>query len=139
PVDDVGEVIRLPGDVRIRVLDPSLPEKSQTVAEWSFTAAESRDHWVRGFLGNGYQFTLPWPEPPKNSDLVVHVQLRPADGREFTDTQLVKITPPVMTADGKRVLPAAAESLQKPELTPPARPALDDSSNWMRDDVPTYR
>lgn len=139
PVDDTGEVVRLPGEVRIRVVDPALPEDSQTVDEWTFSAAESRERWVRGFLGNGYQFTLPWQRPPKNSDLVVHVQLRPADGREFTATHLVKITPPVVTADAQQIQPAGAASLRKPELETPTRPVIEDSSRWMRDDVPTYR
>ncbi len=139
PVDDTGEVVRLPGEVRIRVVDPALPADSQTVDEWTFTAAESRERWVRGFLGNGYQFTLPWQQPPKNSELVVHVQLRPADGREFKATHLVKITPPVVTADGKQIQPVGGQSLRKPEASTPTRPTVEDSSRWMREDVPTYR
>lgn len=137
PVDEQGEPLKLPGDIQIRVLDPKQPEDQRTVAEWHFSAAESRNHWVRGLLGSGYQFTLPWPNPPRNAELVVHVQLRPSDGREFTATHLVKITPPVVTANGERAVPVRAEETRKPEV--PRRPAFDDSSSWTRDDVPVYR
>lgn len=141
PVDHQGEIVKLPGHIRIRVLDPNLPETSRAVAEWNFDPLESRNHWVRGFLGSGYQFTLPWPnEPPRNSQLVVHVQLQPGDGREFSATHVVKITPPVVAAGGQ-VVPASAaapfpESTRKPEAQ---RPVLDDSTNWVRDEFPTYR
>lgn len=141
PVDDQGEVVRLLGDIEIKVLDPSLPEASQTVAKWAFTAEESREHWVRGFLGTGYQFTLPWKDPPQNPELVVHVQLKPADGRTFQTSHVVKITPPVI-ADA--VPPTTAFEIEQTsgvESRKPAtsRPPVDDSSSWMKDDVPQYR
>ncbi len=139
PVDDLGEVVRLPGQVDIRVLDASLPDGQNIVADWSFPPEESHDHWVRGLFGSGYQFTLPWPQPPKNSELVIHVTLRPADGREFKATHLIKITPPVVTANLQESAPATPRSTRKPEVATPTRPAFDDSSNWTRDDVPTYR
>lgn len=137
PVDDLGEALRLPGDIEIKVLDPALPENSQTIASWTFTAAESREKWFRGLFGAGYQFTLPWKAPPKNAELVVHVQLKPADGRTFTASHIVKITPPVMTAEGQEILPVNAQQTLKPET--PTRPSFDDSSSWLKDDVPTYR
>ncbi len=143
PLDEQGEVLKLPGDIRIRVLDPALAEESQTVAEWKFTAAQGREHWVRGLLGSGYQFSLPWQEPPRNKELIIHVQLRTADGREFTATHVLKITPPVVTADSSRIIPAAAAAAEpsaaetrKPEVT---RPVYDDSTNWTRDEFPVLR
>ena len=137
PVDDMGEVVRLPGAVQIRVLDPLLPEGQNTVAEWTFPAAQAHERWVRGLFGSGYQFSLPWQNPPKNAELVVHVKLTPADGREFAATHVVTITPPVMTADA--VVPAA-QATQKPETGPSgSRPVIEDSSSWLRDDLPTYR
>jgi len=137
PVDDLGEALRLPGDIEIKVLDPALPENSQTIAKWTFTAVESREKWFRGLFGAGYQFTLPWKAPPEHSELVVHVQLKPADGRVFTASHIVKITPPVMTAEGQQIVPARAQQTLKPGA--PARPAFEDSSSWLKDDVPAYR
>lgn len=137
PVDELGEALRLPGDIEIKVLDPALPEESQTIARWTFTAAESREKWFRGLFGAGYQFTLPWKAPPEHSELVVHVQLKPADGRTFTASHIVNITPPVITAEGQRDIPARAQQTLKPDV--PARPVIEDSSSWLKDDVPTYR
>lgn len=137
PVDDEGEVVRLPGAIQIRALDPTLSGERQTIAEWNFTAEESREHWLRGFLGTGYQFTLPWPRPPTKGELVVHVQLRPVDGREFTANHVVKITPPVATAGHTQ--PAAATDGTATLKPTPSREPLDDSSSWMRDDVPLRR
>lgn len=110
PVDDRGEPIRLPGAVQIRAVDPTLPEESQTVAEWNFTAEEAREKWIRGLLGSGYQFTLPWEKPPENPELVIHVRLRPADGRDFAAAHVVKITPPQIAGEGPEVLPASSQS-----------------------------
>ncbi|MBI1348741.1 hypothetical protein GC163_20910 [bacterium] len=137
PVDDLGEPLRLPGDIEIKVLDPALPEDAQTIAHWNFTAAESREKWFRGLFGAGYQFTLPWKAPPEHSELVVHVQLKPADGRSFTASHIVNITPPVVTTDGQEVVPAGARATLKPNSN--TRPSFDDSSSWLKDDVPAYR
>ena len=167
PLDDRDEVIRLPGDIRIRVLDAALAPEQQTVAEWTFTAAESRNHWVKGLLGSGYQFSLPWPEPPKNANLVLHVQLTSTDGREFKATHLLKITPPVVTADVReatavreparnsvgenagRENPLLENSRRDRDVVPAGaaetrkpsitRPVVEESTNWTLDDVPVYR
>lgn len=152
PVDELGETVRLPGRVHIQAIDPKLPAGDQIVGQWEFSAEEAREHWVRGWLGTGYQFSLPWSEAPRNSELVVHVTLTSADGREFDATHLVKITPPVITADGTRVTPVTFETTRKPTakvapvdgpIPQPApaagRARLEDSSGWMRDDVPVYR
>ncbi len=81
PYDDDGEMVKLHGPVDIVAIDPTQPEGEQFVARWNFTTDETRDHWVRGFLGSGYQFTLPWPENPTHDELVLHVRLKAPDGR----------------------------------------------------------
>ncbi|MDZ4687712.1 MAG: hypothetical protein SH850_21790 [Planctomycetaceae bacterium] len=145
PVDTDGELIRLPGEITIIVLDPQLGDDRREIARWSFSAAESREHWVRGFLGTGYQFTLPWPQPPEHAELVAHVALKTADGREFAASHILKITPPVVTADS--VTPSAAERTETrriatPEAEPQApqqRGVVRESTNWTESTLPVYR
>ncbi len=93
PKDDQGEPVKMPGEVRITLTDPAAPAGEQIVGEWTFTPEECREGWTRGWLGGGYQFTLPWQEHPARSRLVVHVDYETPDGRLFDDTELVKVHP----------------------------------------------
>jgi len=139
PHDADGELVKLPGAIDIAVLDPALPESARTVAKWSFNADESRSHWTRGFLGTGYQFTLPWPhEPPRHAELVLHVRLRPVDGREFTATHVLRIEPPVTTADDRQVVRKPIEPTARP-AAPTARAPLVESTNWTEGTIPVLR
>jgi hypothetical protein len=159
PHDADGELVKLPGAIEISVLDPALPEAQRTIARWTVPAEESREHWTRGFLGTGYQFTLPWPgEPPQNSELVVHVRMRPADGREFAATHVCRITPPMTTAIGAATYKPAQDEFNDPEfverLKSKARsvefsPAsgtlkvdgleIQESTNWTEETMPVRR
>jgi hypothetical protein len=132
PHDADGEIVKLPGAIDIAVLDPSLPDGERTVAQWSFAAEDCRAHWTRGFVGTGYQFTLPWPhEPPRNSELVVHVRLKPVDGREFTAAHVIRVTPPVVTAGSQQtVLKAGGRTEREP---------LAESTNWTEFTTPVRR
>ena len=93
PQDEQGEAVKLPGLVTITLTDPGEESGNQVVGEWSFTPEQCREHWTRGWLGGGYQFTLPWEHSPNNSRLVVHVAYGTPDGRSFDDTELVKVNP----------------------------------------------
>lgn len=93
PKDDQGEAVKMPGEVRITLSDPAAPQGEQMVGEWTFSPEECREGWTRGWLGGGYQFTLPWQESPASSQLVVHVNYATPDGRSFVDTELVKVHP----------------------------------------------
>lgn len=93
PQDDQGEAVKLPGVVKITLTDPGEEAGKQIVGEWSFTPEQCRERWTRGWLGGGYQFTLPWEHSPANSRLVVHVDFSTPDGRTFDDTELVKVRP----------------------------------------------
>lgn len=158
PYDDDGEVVKLPGRVHITAQDPALPEAERTVGDWRFTAEECRTHWVRGFLGAGYQFNLEPQQPLRNSDLVVHLTLETPDGRSFQATHLVKVRPegtdpiagPVPRPsreeiDDVRQVGAAQESpaprtVRKPvRPTPPTAAPIQDSTNWTESDIPFRR
>ncbi len=145
PYDDDGEMVKLHGPVDIVATDPRLPEGKQVFAKWNFTTEETRQHWVRGFLGSGYQFTLPWPEPPQHEELVLHVRLRSPDGREFVATQVLKIQPevvaagretPSMTETRRPVVDDLIESVEERSAN---RPEVRESTNWTYSTIPIRR
>jgi len=139
PYDADGELVKLPGAIDIAVLDPSVPENERTVATWAFNAEQSREHWTRGLLGTGYQFTLPWPhDPPRNAELVVHVRLKPVDGREFMASHVFRVTPPVIAANNRQTArkPVDRTAPQTPPLT---RAPIVESTNWTEGNMPVRR
>lgn len=143
PYDSDGELVKLPGKIEIVAVDPGQPEAQQTIARWEFRADVSRKHWVRGFLGAGYQFTLPWPEPPKQSELIVHVRLTAPDGRAFSANQIIKINPPVIAAGRSTTARRAALETPLPSREAPAaafqRKPLHESTNWTEETMPVRR
>jgi hypothetical protein len=142
PHDDDGELVKLPGAIDIAVLDPALPESHRTVAQWKFSAEESREHWVRGFLGTGYQFTLPWSgDPPRHTELVVHVRLKPVDGREFAATHVFRITPPVVAAGGATTVrkPAPTIEVDRKAGSLKIDGLIEESTNWTEQTMPVRR
>lgn len=164
PRDDQGESVKLPGRVRITLTDPAADSGAQTIGEWTLSPEECREGWTRGWLGGGYQFTLPWKESPTASRLVVHVEYETPDGRSYDDTELVKIHPPpeglarrnrrapksaprqpVEDSDihEERVFQAGRlQAAQKPQPLPEEeddRPQLPHSVNWRDDTIPRLR
>lgn len=160
PYDDDGEVVKLPGRIRITAQDPALNEDERTVGTWSFTAEECRKHWVRGFLGSGYQFALELAKTPVHTDLVVQLTLDTPDGRSFNATHIVRVRPaehsPIaervprpdvdefegVTRTGASTPEAAAPTTAlKPARLPPPPPTapIQDSTNWTESEIPIRR
>lgn len=143
PYDDDGEMVKLHGTVDIVAMDPRLPEGEQVVARWSFAPEETREHWVRGFLGSGYQFSLPWPKPPQHDEVVLHVRLRAPDEREFVATQVVKIQPEVITAAEESTTevrrPIREDEVEIMTPGPSRRTEIRESTNWTDTTMPIRR
>ena len=166
PVDDDGEVVKLPGKIELTLIDPALPEDQRQVGQWKFTADECRSRWTRGFTGAGYQFTMPLVESPEHDSLVLHAKLTTSDGRSFDANQIVRVTPSnTMTASSRRtVLDKAPRELDDINDPPPAPlkdepaelpewaeqdagakkktaplPPLRDSTNWTEGTIPKLR
>ena len=161
PRDDQGEPVKLPGQVHITLTDPSAAAGEQMVGEWTFSPEECRNGWLRGWLGGGYQFTLPWQESPASSRLVVHVDFETPDGRSFDDTQLVKVhpspdalakrhrpghhlPPPEIERDEIEGIRQAGrrQTAKKPRSTSEDsedRPETPHSVNWTEDTIPRLR
>lgn len=139
PYDEDGELVKLPGEIEIEVLDPALPNDQKVIARWTIPAEKSREHWTRGLFGAGYQFTLPWKEqPPPHSELVLHVRLKPVDGREFTATHVLRITPPVVHASETHSARKPPSTTAPPSLSADREPIVE-SSNWTEATLPVWR
>ena len=166
PVDDDGEVVKLPGNIELTLIDPALPEDHRQVGQWKFTAEECRSRWTRGFTGAGYQFTMPLEASPEHDSLVLHAKLTTSDGRSFDASQIVRVTPSNTMATGIRraVLEKASQELDDLNDPPPAplkaqpgelpewaEPTADspkkpgqpqplrDSTNWTEGTIPQLR
>lgn len=156
PRDDQGEIVKLPGAVKITLTDPAAPPDQQLVGSWAFNPEECREQWTRGLMGGGYQFTLPWEDSPRNSRLVVHVEYETPDGRSFDDTQLVRVNPsPEALARQKSSHPAELDDLEAEERIRPAarlqtsrkpdvnteldEKTLPHSVNWTEETIPRLR
>ena len=99
PMDSDNEPVKIPGRVQVTLLDPRLPESGNEIGVWEFSSQEVRDHWTRGLMSSGYQFTLPLKVRPEHSDLVVKLQFELSKDRRFEATQIVKVvTSSVTTA-----------------------------------------
>ena len=117
PVDVDGEVVKLPGQIELTLLDPAVAEGQREVGRWNFTVEECRQHWTRGLTGAGYQFTVPLAASPAHDSLVLHAKLTMVDGRSFDASQIVRVSPATtLTASSRR------EVLDRSLLD---RPALD--------------
>lgn len=105
PHDSEGELIKLPGELRVEVLDLTQPVGQQQVASRTITVEEARRLWQRGFLGSGYRLELPWDKPPAGDELTVHGHLTTPDGRTFDSTLQVRVRPA-----GADVIPATVRA-----------------------------
>lgn len=94
PHDDDGETVKLPGTIRLQLLDLAMPQEGQRLGEWTFTVEESRRHWHKGMIASGYQFRLPWQQLPHSSELMLHATLTTTDGRKFHAGEIIHIEPP---------------------------------------------
>ena len=103
PVDVDGEVVKLPGQIELTLLDPAVAEGQREVGRWNFTVEECRQHWTRGLTGAGYQFTVPLAASPAHDSLVLHAKLTTVDGRSFDASQIVRVSPATtITASSRR-------------------------------------
>ncbi len=116
PQDRDGETVKLIGELVITAEAPG-PEGTLTpVGQWTIAPEEARENWHAGFLASGYQFEFPWQKLPQDEELVVHAQLKTADGRKLTATQVIKIDPP---GHQNVVTVGNSETSSEPRLLPP--------------------
>jgi len=119
PHDDQGGLVKLAGDIEIRVLDLNAPSDSQTIGQWQFTPVQTRDAWQSGVLSAGFLFELPWQHPPVSDELTLHVVFKSSDGRSWDATRQIQVRP-LGKAAGSEL-----ESGRAPVSTQTRKPAAD--------------
>jgi hypothetical protein len=130
PHDADGESVKLPGGLRLELLDLSRTDGERTVASWDFDAEQAREQWHSGFIATGYRFELPWPESAPTGKLLLLARLTTHDGRHFETTQ--EIVASGSAAPGQLVErpgdPEPSSSGAGPALLEPAAFATDTAS-----------
>lgn len=129
PVDESGDLIKLPGAVELELLDLSLPPNQQRTGAWKFDVDDVRERWHKGFLAAGYLFQLDWQQAPVSSELTLHAKLTAPDGRAFDVTTQLKVTPP-----GRSPIAAVSHETR----SRPAAP-VQTSDNWTDATIPRLR
>ena len=121
PIDAQGDLMKLPGVIQLEVIDPNLPEEQRQVSHWKFSEQESREVWLRGLLGAGYFFKLPWQSPPTSDKLLLYAQLTSVDGRQFKTSQLIRVRPQSGDAQPVPTATPLSELLPNPDKQPAKR------------------
>ncbi len=111
PYDRAGELVKVVGNVEFEAIDLSLPEDQRTIGRWKYTPEEAQKLWHSGFLSAGYRFDLPWERLPHGKEILLHMKLETADGRELAANHTVKIDPPEKLS----LDPSAPDLLEIPE------------------------
>lgn len=91
PRDSAGDPIRLPGKLKLEVLDLNNPEGAQVLGRWTWDESKITENWHKGFLSSGYHLEVPWSAQPRHRDVTLRAQLTTPDGREFTATHPIEI------------------------------------------------
>ena len=94
PVDADGELLKVPGSLKLELLDLSRDSGRQTIADWSWTVDESRTLWSRGAFGSGFVTQVPLPARVTSTELLLHARLTTIDGRQFDTSRTIRIEPP---------------------------------------------
>lgn len=140
PHDADGEVLKLPGTIRLELFDLSRDGNRQRIGEWEFEPEQTRERWHSGFLAAGYRFRVPWQQSPKNETLLLHARLTTPDGRQFDASETIRITPPPTIGNAGRPQDRASEpsTIEQTNHSAPAGP-LPTSDRWTEHSRPVIR
>jgi hypothetical protein len=95
PLNAAGDLIEVPGEISIVVLDPAIEGEAARVARWDFNSKEAAGYLKRTPMGDGLHFDLRWPHsPPVHRVLNLHVRYTTADGRRLQAEKQIEVDPP---------------------------------------------
>jgi hypothetical protein len=95
PLNAAGDLVEVPGQVSIVVLDPAIEGDASRIARWDFTSQDAAGHLKRTPLGDGLHFDLRWPHsPPTHRVLNLYVRYTTADGRRLQVEKQIEVDPP---------------------------------------------
>ncbi|HVA50360.1 MAG TPA: hypothetical protein VNH11_28655 [Pirellulales bacterium] len=95
PLNAAGELVEVPGEVSVVILDPALEGEAARIARWDFKTEDAAAHVKRTPLGDGLHFDLRWPHsPPTHRVLNLYVRYTTADGRRLQVEKQIEVDPP---------------------------------------------
>lgn len=84
PRDARDQLVRVPGEVSLLVVDSTRTGAESHIARWDFTATEAQAAWRKTLLGHGMHFSLLWPNrPPKVDQLRLYARVIQPNGRKM--------------------------------------------------------
>lgn len=140
PRNEAGQVLNVPGDLSLVLLDPAQRGEAARVARWDYSADEVADRFATNVFGPGVRLELPWPGPPPgSSDLRLFARFTTADGQKFEVERTVHVElgpvpagawQTVVEDAGPALTPASGDrpAVLLPE--PNADPAVGLSDGW---------
>lgn len=97
PIDRDGQVLKLAGTLKIRVLDLQSPPESMVISEQSLDAQATQEAWYGRLWTNHFTVRCPWPQgrTPAHDQVTAHVTFTDLlTGRIFTTQQTFKVRLP---------------------------------------------
>jgi hypothetical protein len=95
PLNAAGDLVEVPGEISIVVLDPAIEGEAARVARWDFNSQEAAGYLKRTPMGDGLHFDLRWPHsPPVHRVLNLYVRYATADGRRLQVEKQIEVDPP---------------------------------------------
>ena len=89
--DQYGSSLKAAGHFRLDLFDLSR-SKEQIIRSWTFTPQEAAGYWQR--FPAGYQFKLPFGQPPQAKKVVLKVTFRQEGKEPLTATRELKVERP---------------------------------------------
>lgn len=83
PTDEDGDIVKLPGQLQLQLVDLSAPDDERTIGKWVWSSDEASELWSSAALGTGFVVDLPVSNLPSGRKLTLLARFRPGDGRKF--------------------------------------------------------
>jgi hypothetical protein len=120
PRDLAGNIVNVPGEINVALIDPALSGEPARLARWDFTAAQTQ-RLIHTGPEPGIHLRLPWISTPAHDRLKVHVRYTTQDGRKLQVERLIGValndSPPL-----KHEMPVnrdpPAQSAARPQWSP---------------------
>ncbi|MGO9115389.1 MAG: hypothetical protein ACLP9L_39765 [Thermoguttaceae bacterium] len=122
PRDFGGNIVNVPGEVSVALLDPALSGEQARLGRWDFAAAETQG-MLRTGSQPGIHLRLPWTSTPAHDRLKVFVRYTTRDGRKLQAERLISVALDAPPLDPREPPPDAdpaqtASRPQRPQWSP---------------------
>ncbi len=139
PRNAENQIINVPGELAVVVVDPNVREGDPRIARWDFSPDEVAERFRESLLAEGIHLEMPWPAVvPRHRRLHLHVRFVTADGKEFRADRPIFVDPP--PPGGSRWQAAEHDKVDRQSQdTPPDEPSAPrlESSSSPADPEPT--